>query len=94
MKDYLQTPLWDVNLTQEERLKYLLSQLTLEEKLQCLGTGCPQIPRLGVPAFGVGGEGAHGVQARHDQDWDKQAAEYTTIFPNPIGKGVICSWQA
>lgn len=91
MKDYLQTPLWDVNLTQEERLKYLLSQLTLEEKLQCLGTGCPQIPRLGVPAFGVGGEGAHGVQARHDQDWDKQAAEYTTIFPNPIG--MSASWD-
>lgn len=91
MKDYLQTPLWNVNLTQEERLKYLLSQLTLEEKLQCMGTGCPCIPRLGIPAFNVGGEGAHGVQARHDQEGEGQAAEYTTIFPNPIG--MSASWD-
>lgn len=91
MKDYLQTPLWNVHLTQKERLEYLLSQLTLEEKLQCMGTGCPQIPRLGIPAFGVGGEGAHGVQARHDQDWDRRATEYTTSFPNPIG--MSASWD-
>lgn len=91
MKAYLQTPLWDVHLTQDERLHYLLSQLTLEEKLQCMGTRCPQIPRLGIPAFGVGGEGAHGVQARHDQEWDRQETEYTTIFPNPIG--MSASWD-
>lgn len=91
MQDYLQTPLWNTNLTQEERLRYLLSQLTMEEKLQCMGTRCPQIPRLGIPAFGVGGEGAHGVQARHDHDWDRQAPEYTTIFPNPIG--MSASWD-
>lgn len=91
MKDYLQTPLWNTNLTQEERLQYLLSQLTLEEKLQCMGTRCPQISRLGIPAFCVGGEGAHGVQARHDQDWDRQETEYTTIFPNPIG--MSASWD-
>lgn len=91
MKDYLQTPLWNTNLTQDERLRYLLSQLTLEEKLQCMGTGCPRISRLGIPAFGVGGEGAHGVQARHDQEWDRQETEYTTIFPNPIG--MSASWD-
>ncbi|MDE6566636.1 MAG: glycoside hydrolase family 3 C-terminal domain-containing protein [Lachnospiraceae bacterium] len=91
MQDYLQTPLWNVNLTQEERLGYLLSQLTIEEKLQCMGTGCPQIPRLGIQAFSVGGEGAHGVQARHDQEWDRQEVEYTTIFPNPIG--MSASWD-
>ncbi len=91
MKDYLQTPLWNTNLTQNERLHYLISQLTIEEKLQCMGTGCPQIPRLGIPAFGVGGEGAHGVQARHDQEWDRQETQYTTIFPNPIG--MSASWD-
>ncbi|MDE6853372.1 MAG: glycoside hydrolase family 3 C-terminal domain-containing protein, partial [Lachnospiraceae bacterium] len=85
MDDYLQTPLWNPRLTARERLCYLLSQLTVEEKLQCMGTGCPAFPRLGIPAFGVGGEGAHGVQARHDQDWNQQAPECTTIFPNPIG---------
>lgn len=85
MDDYLQTPLWNPALPAEERLRFLLSQLTREEKLQCMGTGCPAISRLGIPAFSLGGEGAHGVQARHDQKWDQQSPEYTTIFPNPIG---------
>lgn len=85
MKTYLDTPLWNIHLTETERLHYLLSEMTITEKLQCMGTGCPAIPRLGVPAFHVGGEGAHGVQARHDQGWDLRAPDYTTIFPNPIG---------
>lgn len=83
--DYLETPLWNIHLTARERLRYLISQLSIEEKLQCMGTGCPAIPRLGVPAFQIGGEGAHGVQARHDQEWDREEPEYTTVFPNPIG---------
>lgn len=84
-KAYLQTPLWDVKRSEQERLEYLLGELTLEEKLQCLGTGCPDIPRLGIRAFKVGGEGAHGVQARHDQTFDIGEPDLTTIFPNPIG---------
>lgn len=91
MDEYLRTPLWNPRLTARERLCYLLSQLTMKEKLQCMGTGCPAFPRLGVPAFGVGGEGAHGAQARHDQEWNKQAPECTTIFPNPIG--MSASWD-
>ena len=78
-------PLWDSSLPLEQRLDYLLASLTLEEKFSCLGTGCPDIPRLGIRAFYVGGEGAHGVQARHDQSFDKGAPQPTTIFPNPIG---------
>ena len=78
------TPLWDDTLPEEERIKYLIGRLTLEEKFQCLGTGNPELVRFGVPAFGVGGEGAHGVQARHDQRYDKSEPCYTTIFPNPI----------
>lgn len=85
MKTYLDTPLWNIHLTEAERLQYLLSEMTITEKLQCLGTGCPAIPRLGVPSFHVGGEGAHGVQARHDQGWDLRKPDCTTIFPNPIG---------
>lgn len=85
MKDYKKTPLWDVSLPLEKRLDYLMAELTLEEKLLCLGTGCPQIPRLGIPEFHVGGEGAHGVQARHDQSFDRGEPQPTTILPNPIG---------
>lgn len=84
-KNYLDTPLWNSSLSEEERLDYLLKNLTLEEKFECLGTGCPEIERLGIPAFSVGGEGAHGVQARNDQTYDSGVPVHTTILPNPIG---------
>lgn len=90
-KDYKNTPLWNSGLSEEERLQYLLQELTLDEKIACLGTGNPAIERLGIPAFGVGGEGAHGVQARHDQGYDKGEPVATTIFPNPIG--MSASWD-
>lgn len=43
------TPLWDNSLSIEERLDYLTGAMTLEEKIHCLTTGCPDIPRLGIP---------------------------------------------
>ncbi|MCH5267329.1 MAG: glycoside hydrolase family 3 C-terminal domain-containing protein [Lachnospiraceae bacterium] len=84
-KGFRETPLWDNALSLEERLDFLLGELTLEEKIACMGTGNPEISRLGVPAFHVGGEAAHGVQARHDQEFDLGTPDFTTIFPNPIG---------
>lgn len=84
-KNYLDTSLWDSALPEKERLDYLLENLTLEEKFECLGTGCPSIERLGITAFFVGGEGAHGVQARNDQTYDSGVPVHTTILPNPIG---------
>ena len=51
-------PLWDTGKTMEERLDYLVEELTLEEKFSCLGTGNPAIERLGIPSFFVGCEGA------------------------------------
>ncbi|RKI42571.1 beta-glucosidase [bacterium D16-51] len=84
-QSYYDTPLWDNSLSEEERLDYLLGQLTLEEKFNCLGTGCPAIERLGIPAFSVGGEASHGIQARNDQEYDNGMLSYTTILPNPIG---------
>ena len=48
MDNYLNTPLWDNRLPVEERLTYLLEELTLEEKIACLTTGCPDIGRLGI----------------------------------------------
>lgn len=84
-KDYSNTPLWDNALSLDERLDYLIGELTLEEKIACMGTGNPDIPRLGIREFHVGGEAAHGVQARHDQSFDKGEPDFTTVFPNPIG---------
>lgn len=82
---YEQTPLWDSSLSEKERLEYLLQELTIEEKFRCLGTGCLEIERLGIPVFRVGGEASHGVHARHENARDTSAPASTTIFPNPIG---------
>lgn len=85
MKDYLKTPLWNNELSIEERLDYLISELTVEEKLVCLTISCPDIPRLGIRPFILGGEAAHGVEARHDQEFNKGETQYTTSFPQPVG---------
>lgn len=85
MEDYKKTPLWDKHLSIEERLDYLISELTLEEKISCLGTGCPEIPRLGIKSSFMGGEAAHGIEARHDQAFNAGDTEETTSFTQPIG---------
>lgn len=78
--------LWDDAKSFQERLEYLIEELTLDEKIACMGTSCPDIPRLGISCFHLGGEGAHGVQARHDQGFDEvKVPDLTTGFSNPIG---------
>ena len=78
------TPFWDVSLSIEERLDWLLSEMTMDEKLSCLATKVPDLERLGIPAMSVGGEAAHGVEARNDQN-ELGEPEITTSFPQPIG---------
>lgn len=85
MSEYKNTPLWNNHLSVEERLDYLIQELTLEEKISCLGTGCPEIERLGIKASFMGGEAAHGIEARHDQAFNKGEPEPTTSFTQPIG---------
>lgn len=85
MEDYKNTPLWKNELPLEERLNYLLKEMTLEEKIKCLTTGCPDIERLGIKATYMGGEAAHGIEARHDQAFNAGEPEPTTSFTQPIG---------
>lgn len=84
-QDYKKTPLWDSGLDVEKRLDHLLKELTLDEKIRCLTTGCPDIERLGIRASYMGGEAAHGIEARHDQAFNAGEAEHTTSFTQPIG---------
>lgn len=85
MIDWKDTPLWDNSLPIEDRLDYLIGELTLEEKISCLTTGCPDIERLGITASYMGGEAAHGIEARHDQAFNAGEPEPTTCFTQPIG---------
>ena len=77
------TPLYDPRLSDEERAKYLVSQMTIEEKFSCFGLGIRN-ERLGIQASTCGGEGAHGVQARGGQ-WEGHPPTPTTSFTQPIG---------
>lgn len=81
---------FDESLSFEERLDWLLSEMTPEEKMQCLASTVPDIERLGIQGFSVGGEAAHGVEARNDQNGIGKP-EPTTSFPQPIG--MSASWD-
>jgi beta-glucosidase len=65
----------DPSLPVEQRVKDLLSRMTVEEKVSQLGHTADPVPRLGIPAYNWWNEGLHGV-AR---------AGYATVFPQAIG---------
>ena len=67
----------DVNLPLDERVDDLLSRLTLDEKLNMITVKHQAIDRLGIKAFQIGGEAAHGIV-------DRVRAE-TTVFPQTLG---------
>jgi beta-glucosidase len=83
-----QQPLRDPALPMEKRIDNLFSLMTLDEKIDCLGTRTG-VPRLGVPSFGSS-EGIHGVVQRGGGT-AQRAAITTTQFPQPPGMGE--SWD-
>ena len=84
------TPFWDASLTDQERIDWLLKEMTVEEKLGYLASSSPDLPRLGIPGVSVGGEAAHGVEGRNDQN-GLGKPDVTTSFPQPIG--MSASWD-
>ena len=73
----------NASLTPEARINDLLSHMTLEEKIDCLGTNTA-VPRLGVKSF-RSSEGIHGVVQREPRPGRNPI--YTTQFPQPPGMG-------
>jgi beta-glucosidase len=76
-------PFRDPSLPMEKRVDNILSLMTIDEKIDCLGVPTA-VPRLGIPSYG-GSEGIHGVvqrQPRPDRD-----PITTTQFPQPPGMG-------
>lgn len=65
----------DETLSFEERVKDLVSRMTLEEKTTQMLFDAPAIPRLGIPSYNWWNEALHGV-AR---------AGTATVFPQAIG---------
>ncbi|HSU38476.1 MAG TPA: hypothetical protein VLJ38_02880, partial [Polyangiaceae bacterium] len=67
-------PFQDPELPVEERVRDLVSRLSLEEKAGQMLHQAPAVPRLGLPAYNWWNEGLHGV-AR---------AGIATVFPQAI----------
>ena len=69
-------PFNDPALPLKERIKDLISRLTIEEKCGFIPTRNQAVERLGIPAWSIGGEGAHGFVNRDGNN---------TTFPQTIG---------
>ncbi len=80
----MNNPFFDVTLSIEERLDWLIGEMSMDEKLRCMSTRAPQLERLGIQGFSVGGEAAHGVEGRNDQNRLGEP-DITTSFVQPIG---------
>jgi len=78
-------PFANRNLGEEERLANLLSLLTLEEKIDCLGTN-PSVPRLGIRGSDHV-EGLHGLSQGGPANWAPKRPVPTTTFPQSYGLG-------
>ena len=76
-------PFQDHALPAEDRITNLLSLMTLDEKVNCLGTN-PTIVRLGVKGTGHV-EGLHGLAMGLPGNWGRKTPVPTTIFPQSIG---------
>ena len=70
-------PWYDPAISFEERLRLLIDEMTLEEKVSQLTHDAAEIERLGVPEYNWWSEALHGV-ARNGR---------ATVFPQPIGLG-------
>ena len=78
-----QYPFQDPGLPVEKRIDNIISLLTLDEKIACLGTN-PSVPRLGIKASGHV-EGLHGLAKGGPSNWGQHEPVTTTIFPQAIG---------
>ena len=78
-------PFQNINLSEDERIRNLISLMTLEEKINSLST------RISVPRLGIKGthtvEGLHGLAYSGPANWSVKGAKAspTTTFPQAIG---------
>lgn len=83
-------PFRNPDLPIEQRVDNILSLLTLDEKVECLGTH-PDVPRLGIKGSGHV-EGLHGLAEGGPANWGgKNTTIPTTQFPQSVGLGE--SWD-
>ena len=79
----MQYPFQDKNMPVEKRIDNIISLMTLDEKINCLGTN-PSVPRLGIKGTGHT-EGLHGFALGVPGNWGRRTPIPTTTFPQAIG---------
>eukprot|EP00040_Diaphanoeca_grandis_P019298 m.101833 g.101833 ORF g.101833 m.101833 type:complete len:778 (+) comp27356_c1_seq1:137-2470(+) len=78
-------PFCDTSLANEDRIKDLISRLTLEDKLGLINAKHSPVPRLGIPAYDFGNECLHGTDIHVGNLPASIASNGATVFPQPIG---------
>ncbi len=78
-----QYPFQNPKLDAEKRIDNIISLLTLDEKIQCLGTN-PAVPRLAIKGSGQM-EGLHGVALGGPGGWGRRKLVTTTTFCQSYG---------
>ena len=78
-------PFQNPNLPIEQRVNNIVSLMTLDEKIACLGTN-PSVPRLGIRGTGHS-EGLHGLALGGPGGWGRPVPIPTTQFAQEIGMG-------
>ena len=76
-------PFENPDLPTEARIDNILSLMTLDEKIGCLGTR-PDVPRLGIKGANHV-EGLHGLAMGGPGGWGRPSPVPTTMFPQAIG---------
>ena len=71
-------PFQDPNLPAEQRVNNIVSLMTLDEKIACLGTN-PSVPRLGIKATGHS-EGLHGLALGGPGGWGRRSIAARRVF--------------
>lgn len=74
--------MWNSNLAFDQRVKDLVSRLSLEEKVSQMLNAAPAIPRLGIPAYDWWNEVLHGVA---------RTPFRVTVYPQAIG--MAATWD-
>ena len=85
----MNAPFRDPALSDERRLADLIGRLTLDEKIDCLGTN-PAVPRLGIK----GVKGLHGLAYGGPSNRGSRNPMPTTIFPQAVGLGQTWDTEA
>jgi beta-glucosidase len=80
-----QYPFQNPDLPIEQRVNNIVSLMTLDEKVACLGTR-PNVPRLGIQGTGHV-EGLHGLALGGPGGWGRPTPIPTTQFAQAIGMG-------